>query len=68
VLVEKDGAERLYFVAETKGSLHAIDLREKEHAKKECGRPHFAALTEGEPNPANFVTATSLADVLAHTM
>ena len=68
VLIEKDGAERLYFVAETKGSLHAIDLREKERAKKECGGKHFAALAEDEANPAKFVTATSLADVLAHTV
>ena len=37
VLVEKDGAERLYFVVETKSSLFTDDLRDKEGAKIECG-------------------------------
>ena len=30
MLVEKDGAKRLYFVVETKSSLFAMDLRAKE--------------------------------------
>ena len=30
VLIEKDGAERLYFVVETKSSLFTDDLRDKE--------------------------------------
>jgi type III restriction enzyme len=67
VLVEKGGKERLYFVAETKGTLSAIGLRPTEQAKIDCGKAHFAALAEGEANPARFVTATSLADVLMHT-
>ena len=33
VLVEKDGAERLYFVVETKSSLFTDDLRDKESAQ-----------------------------------
>ena len=44
VLVEKDGAERLYFVVETKSGLFTDDLRDKEEAKIECGRAHFKAL------------------------
>jgi type III restriction enzyme len=36
VLIEKDGAERLYFVVETKSSLFTDDLRDKESAKIEC--------------------------------
>ena len=44
VLVEKDGAERLYFVVETKSSLFTDDLRDKESAKIECGKAHFKAL------------------------
>jgi type III restriction enzyme len=38
VLVEKDGAERLYFVVETKSSLFTDDLRDKEGAKIACGK------------------------------
>jgi len=65
VLVEQDGAERLYFVVETKGSLFAGDLRDKESAKIKCGEAHFEALAVGE-NPARFVKATKLEDVMAY--
>jgi type III restriction enzyme len=65
ILIESDGQERLYFVAETKGSLFKDDLRGKEGAKIACGKAHFEALALGE-NPAHFVVATKLADVLDH--
>lgn len=47
VFVEKDGAERLYLVVETKSSLFTDDLREKESAKIACGKAHFKALAGG---------------------
>jgi type III restriction enzyme len=65
VLVEKDGAERLYFVVETKGSLFAEDIREQENAKIKCGEAHFQALAVGE-NPARYIKATKVADLMAH--
>ena len=64
VLVEKDGAERLYFVVETKSSLFADDLRDKERAKIECGKAHFKALEVREA-PAKYIVARSVDDVLA---
>jgi len=64
VLVEVSGEERLYFVVETKGSLFAEDLREQEAAKIVCGEAHFKALAVGR-NPAHYVKATRLDDVLA---
>jgi type III restriction enzyme len=64
VLVEKDGAERLYFVIETKSSLFAGDLRALEVAKITCGEAHFKAL-ERDDNPARFIKASRLEDVLA---
>lgn len=64
VLVEKDGTERLYFVVETKSSLFTDDLRDRESAKIKCGEAHFDALATGE-NPARFVKATNLNDVMA---
>ncbi|MGH9400648.1 MAG: restriction endonuclease subunit R, partial [Terriglobia bacterium] len=64
VLVEKDGAERLYFVVETKGSLFAEDIREKENAKIKCGEVHFKALATGE-NPARYIKAANLDDLMA---
>lgn len=64
VLINKAGLNRLYFVVETKGSLLADDLRNKERAKVECGREHFKALSVGE-NPAQYVVARSLTDVMS---
>ena len=67
VLVEQDGAERLYFVVETKSSLFTDDLRDKESGKIECGRAHFQALaTEG--TGAEYRVASSVDDVLAAAM
>ncbi|SAL14273.1 type III restriction system endonuclease [Caballeronia cordobensis] len=63
ILFDQDGAQRLYFVVETKSSLFADDLRSKEEAKIECGKAHFAALDQGE-NPARYVVAASFGDVL----
>ena len=66
VLVEHDDGERLYFIVETKASLFAIDLHNAESAKIECGKAHFAALKVSE-SPAEYRTARSLDDVLAHS-
>jgi type III restriction enzyme len=66
ILVEDaDGGERLYFVVETKSSLFAGDLREKEAAKIKCGAVHFAALGVDD-TAATFLAATTLAEVLTH--
>ncbi len=66
VLVEKDGAVRLYFVVETKSSLFTDDLRDRESAKIKCGEAHFDALAVND-NPARFVKATKLDDVMAQS-
>jgi type III restriction enzyme len=63
VLLERDGVERLYFVVETKSSLFADDLRNKESAKIECGDAHFKALAVGE-NPAQYIVARNVDDIL----
>jgi type III restriction enzyme len=65
VLVEKDGAERLYFVVETKGSLFTEDLRDKESAKIKCGSAHFKALAV-EERPAEYVVATTVDHLMKH--
>jgi len=64
VLVEKDGAERLYFVVETKSSLFTDDLRDRESAKIECGKAHFKALS-GVDHPAEFIAARNIDDLMA---
>jgi type III restriction enzyme len=63
LLVEKEGAEKLYFVVETKTGLFADDLREREKAKVECGKAHFSALQVRE-TPVRYMVATDLQDVL----
>jgi len=63
ILVEQDGAERLYLVVETKGSLFANDLRHTEGAKIHCGKAHFEALNVGN-DPARYSIAETWNDVL----
>lgn len=67
VLVQIDGQERLYFVVETKGSLFTDDLRDQEAAKIACGEAHFKALAVGQ-NPARYVKATKLDDVMSEIL
>lgn len=62
VLIEQNGAERIYFVVETKSSLFDDDLRDKEGAKIECGKAHFHALAVGD-NPARFKRAAKVEDL-----
>lgn len=64
VLIEVDGEERLYFVVETKSTLFSDALRAAEQGKIDCGKAHFRALAVGE-DPARYVTARNLDDVLA---
>lgn len=60
VLVEQDGQERLYFVAETKSSLFDEDLRSKERGKISCATAHFAALAVGVDNPASYIKVNTV--------
>jgi type III restriction enzyme len=62
LILERDGEQRLYFVVETKSSLFADDLRDKEWGKINCGRAHFAALAVGE-SPARYVVARTFNDL-----
>lgn len=66
VLVQRDGSERLYFVVETKSSLFADDLREKERAKIECGRAHFNAVAVGE-DAARYIVANNVGSITARS-
>lgn len=68
VLVQQDGEERLYFVVETKSSALLFDdaRRVSENAKIQCGKAHFKALAN-DANPAQFIVAASVDDVLQHS-
>ncbi len=63
VLIENGDGERLYFVAETKGTSFLDDLRNSERAKVECGKAHFAALEVGE-TPAKYRVVHNLDGLL----
>ncbi|WP_044411648.1 restriction endonuclease [Thiomicrospira microaerophila] len=60
VLIEQDGAERLYFVVETKSTLNSDELRRAEADKIRCGLAHFEALN----NDVQFIKAASISDVI----
>lgn len=48
-IVFKEGeVKHIYFIAETKGSMESMELREIEKAKIECARKHFAKLNTGQ--------------------
>jgi type III restriction enzyme len=63
VLLQTDEGERVYLVVETKGDLFVNDLRDKERAKIECGKAHFASLGDSEP-PPRYTVARTLDQVL----
>lgn len=63
VLVDTDEGKRLYFVVETKYSVHANDLRHKEGAKIACGRKHFEAIASLQADPAKYVVAKKWSDI-----
>lgn len=45
-IVFRDGSvKHVYFIAETKGSMREVDLRETEKSKIACARRHFASLS-----------------------
>ena len=64
VVIDVDGTDRLYFVAETKGSLWTGDLRDTEGGKIKCGRAHFKALAEGVENPARYEVVTNVDELM----
>ena len=47
VYLSRGGAEKLYFILETKGSTNFLDLRGAERLKIHCGQRHFQALENG---------------------
>ena len=67
VLVEDDSQEKLYFVVETKGSTWWDDLRHQEGAKIKCGEKHFEAIAD-EANPARYIRATTVDNMLTHVL
>lgn len=45
IVFREGNIKHVYFIAETKGSMRDVDLRETEKSKIECARRHFASLS-----------------------
>jgi len=69
VLVQHNGADRLYFVVETKSSALLFDdaRRGTENAKIQCGKVHFAAIAHDEC-AARFIIAESADDLINESL
>lgn len=65
VLISVDGADKLYFVVETKSTLFDDAIRDAEAAKIACGRAHFEALG-GQGDSARFVRTTNVSEFSKH--
>lgn len=65
LVIEDNGEEHIYFVVETK-SKH-IGLSNEEDAKIACGTAHFDALEELKVNPARYMRATNLNEVMSNS-
>lgn len=65
VLVQHDGADRLYFVVETKSSALLFDdaRRGTENAKIQCGKRHFASIAKAD-SPAEFIVVGTIDDFI----
>ncbi len=48
IVFENLSFKYVYFIAETKGSMNSMELREVEKAKIECARKHFECISNGE--------------------
>lgn len=48
IVFKDDNVKHIYFIAETKGTMESLELREIENAKIECARKHFAKLNTGQ--------------------
>lgn len=48
VVFREEKVKHVYFIAETKGSMREVDLREIERSKIACARKHFASLSNSD--------------------
>ena len=61
-----DGKVRhVYFVAETKGSLSSLELKDVEEAKIACARKFFASLNEKQGHDVKYDVVTDYSALMA---
>ena len=48
IVFDNESFKYVYFIAETKGSMDSLELRDVEKAKIECAKKHFNCISNGE--------------------
>lgn len=48
IVFREGSVKHVYFIAETKGSMREIDLRDTEKSKVACARRHFASISNSK--------------------
>ena len=64
IVLNNNTFEYIYFIAETKGSMNSMELREIEKAKIECAKKHFACLSNSDVKYDVVDSYESLIDIL----
>lgn len=65
VLVKAGNESNVYFVVETKPSMHLPDLRSDERAKIECAKQHFREISTVD-KPVQYIVARDIDDLMNH--
>ena len=48
IVFNEDMVKHIYFIAETKGSMNSLELRDVEKAKIECAKKHFSCISNDD--------------------
>lgn len=64
IVFDNNQFKYIYFIAETKGSMNSLELRDVEKAKIECAKKHFECISNGEVKYDVVDSYESLIDIL----
>ena len=65
IAFNKEHVRHIYFIAETKGSMQTLELREIEQAKINCARKHFTAISD---NDVQYDVVNSYSELITKVM
>lgn len=65
IAFNKEHVRHIYFIAETKGSMQTLELREIEQAKINCARKHFTAISD---NDVRYDVVSNYSELIAKVM
>ena len=64
IVFDNKNFKYVYFIAETKGSMNSLELRDVEKAKIECAKKHFESISNGTVKYDVVDSYESLIDIL----